>query len=343
MIFSSSSRERRGYDLTPYLAVLSQPGYNYPYRLYPGVLPLFSVSGGDAIRADYWKTVSELIFERFYHPFDEWASNTNCSRACRRTALLAICSRFTAMRAFRRPRNSPADNTVNFMKLASSAGYDYGRRIVSSESFIFEGNPYGTTPETIKANSDKLLISGINEIIYHGFPYKFDEGPKGIGWFPFPGWYSSQINEANPIWPFIGTVNAYITRLQYIAQAGASDLQVAIFRSSLSEDDTGPSPASGAVPDPFPAIEKALTSSGLSFGFVNEDALLGGNASDSALSTRGGGHYRALVIPHETDVSPELVNEAEILCQCAGAHRFCGRLARSKREFQHTEARQRAG
>jgi hypothetical protein len=33
-------------------------------------------------------------------------------------------------------------NTVNFMKLASSAGYDYGRKIVSSESFVFQTGLY---------------------------------------------------------------------------------------------------------------------------------------------------------------------------------------------------------
>ena len=123
-------------------------------------------------------------------------------------------------------------NTVNFMKLASSAGYDYGRKLASSESFVFRGNPYVTTPESIKANSDKLLISGINQIVYHGFPYDYDDGTKGIGWFPFQGQFSSHLNEHNPIWPFVGKVNQYITRLQCIAQQGTNDLQVAFYRSS---------------------------------------------------------------------------------------------------------------
>lgn len=87
-------------------------------------------------------------------------------------------------------------------ELASSAGYNSGRRIVSSESFVFDGSQYNTPPESFKANSDSLFISGINEIIYSGFPYKFDRGTKGIGWYPFSR-YSSQINEANPIWPFL--------------------------------------------------------------------------------------------------------------------------------------------
>jgi len=48
---------------------------------------------------------------------------------------------------------------------------------------MFMGNPYITTPESIKANSDKLFVSGVNQIVYHGFPNKFDDGSvKGIGY-----------------------------------------------------------------------------------------------------------------------------------------------------------------
>jgi len=302
--FLEQFKSRRGYDVAPYLAVLPESG-DSTYSP-SGEPPVFDVAGGDAIRADYWKTVSDLIFERFYHPFDEWARQHNLLSRVQAHGAPGDLLKLYGDASVPETEQLAGGNTVNFMKLASSAGYDYGRKIVSSESFIFEGNPYGTTPETFKTNSDKMLISGINEIVYSGFPYKFDAGPKGIGWYPFSK-YSSQLNEINPFWPFIGKVNAYITRLQYIAQTGASELQVAIFRSSLSQADTGPSPASGPVPDPFPAIESALTSAGLSFGFVNEDVLLGSSAKNALLTTKGGGRYAALLIPRETAVSAELV------------------------------------
>jgi hypothetical protein len=306
--FLDQFKELRGYDLTPYLALLRQPGYNDSYFSHPGGLPMFDMQdGGDAIRADYWKTVSELIFQRFYHPFDEWAKRHNLLSRVQAHGAPGDLLKLYGDASIPETEELFGGNTVNFMKLASSAGYDYGRKIVSSESFIFEGSPYATTPESIVANSDKLLISGINEIIYHGFPYDFDYGPAGVGWHPFQGQYSSHINQHNPIWPFIGKVNQYITRLQYIAQAGTSELQIAIFRSSLNDDDTGPSPASGSVKDPFPAIEEGLTAAGLSYGFVNEDALLSGSAKNAIVTTKGGGRYTALLIPHETTISPQLV------------------------------------
>jgi hypothetical protein len=99
--------------------------------------------------------------------------------------------------------------------------------------------------------------------------------------------------------------------MQYVAQKGTSDLQVAIFRSSLNEEDTGPTPASGAVKDPFPAIEDSLTSAGYSFGFVTEDVLLNSNAKSSVLTMKGGGRYTALIVPHEMNVSTDLVKAIE--------------------------------
>jgi len=316
--FIEQFNNRRGYDLTPYLAILRQPGYNDFYFSHPGGLPLFDVpDSGDPIRSDYWKTVSELIFERFYHPFDEWAKTHKLLSRVQAHGAPADLLKLYGDASIPETEQLAGGNTVNFMKLASSAGYDYGRKIVSSESFVFQGNPYITTPESIKANSDKLFVSGVNQIIYHGFPYDFDDGTKGIGWFPFQGLFSSHINEHNPIWPFIGTVNQYITRMQYIAQRGTSDLQVAIFRSSLNEEDTGPTPASGAVHDPFPGIEDQLTAAGYSFGFVNEDVLLGSEAKGAKITTKAGGEYRALLIPKETNVSPELLKTLQAV---ADAH-----------------------
>jgi hypothetical protein len=336
--FIEQFKRRRGYDLTPYLAILRQPGYNDFYFSHPGGLPLFDVSdGGDAIRSDYWKTVSELIFEGFYHPFDEWAKQHNLLSRVQAHGAPADLLKVYGDANIPETEELDGNNTVNFMKLASSAGYDYGRKIISSESFVFRGNPYVTTPESIKANSDKLLISGINEIIYHGFPYDFDDGTKALGWFPFQGQFSSHINEHNPIWPFIGKVNGYITRLQYIAQKGTSDLQVALFRSSLNEEDTGPTPASGLVKDPFPAIEDSLTSAGYSFGFISEDVLLGSVAKASVLTTKGGGRYAALIVPHETSVSPELAKALKSFADARIPIVFVGGLPRENVSFRNMQ------
>lgn len=314
--FLEQFKSRRGYDLVPYLPVLRVAGYNDQNDSVPGGLPFFDIQGGDAIRKDYWETVSELITERFYEPFDDWARQHNLKSRVQAHGAPADVLKIYGEASIPETEELGGNNTVNFMKLASSAGYDYGRPIVSSESFVFHGNPNISTPESLKANTDKMLVSGVNEIIYHGFPYKLDTGIKGIGWFPFRA-VSTPVMETNPIWPYIGKVNRYITRLQYIAQEGASDLQVAIFRSSLNTDDTGPSPGSGALIDTLPDIEESLTSAGYSFGFVNQESILSSSVKDGAFRTAGGGVYKALVIPQQARIAPSLLR---LLKSLASAH-----------------------
>ncbi|HEV2486542.1 MAG TPA: glycosyl hydrolase [Terracidiphilus sp.] len=331
--FLDQFKKRRGYDLVPYLPILSQRGYNQSNDSFTGGLPLYDFAGGDAIRADYWKTVSELIFERFYHPLDEWAKEHKLLSRVQAHGAPGDILKIYGDASIPETEELGGNNTVNFMKLAASAGYDYGRPIVSSESFVFHGNPNTSTPESLKANTDKMLISGVNEIIYHGFPYKFGVGIKGIGWFPFR-MVSTPVTETNTIWPFIPTVNAYITRLQFIAQQGRSDLQVAIFRSGLNTDDTGPAPASGPVADPFPAIEESLTSAGYSFGFVNEVTLLRSVAKNSLFTTKDGGRYSALLIPREACVTPELAKALKVFGAAKVPLLFVGGTPRENVSFK---------
>ena len=76
----------------------------------------------------------------------------------------------------------------DFLKFASSGAHLYGRNITSSESFVWGDHDYETTPEKIKIYADELLTAGVNEIIYHGFPYEYMDRPDP-GWHPFSSIY----------------------------------------------------------------------------------------------------------------------------------------------------------
>src|ERR1039458_4822332 len=151
--------------------------------------------------------------------------------------------------------------------MASSAADVYGKRIVSSESFVFIGDPYINTPERLKQNADRLITAGINEIIYHGFPYEYMDRPEP-GWYPFspPFPFSSHLNAHNTFRPYTPRINSYITRLQYISQQGTNVVPVAIFRRPLAYDGSGPFVE--------PEIDTRLMAAGYSFDHVNADVLL---------------------------------------------------------------------
>ncbi|MCL4401898.1 MAG: hypothetical protein M1436_04420, partial [Acidobacteria bacterium] len=191
----------------------------------------------------------------------------------------------------------------DFLKLAASAGHVYGHKIVSSESFVWMGKAYQTTPEKIKRYADELITAGINQIIYHGFPYEYMDRPEP-GWHPFssPLPFSSHMNQHNPFWPYIPRINAYITRLQYISQQGVNIAPVALYRSALSYDAVEP-------PEPEPEINTRLMAAGYNFDHINTDALLKSRVAQGRLVTPGGSRYSALVLQNEPQIPVELAEK----------------------------------
>jgi len=80
-------------------------------------------------------------------------------------------------------------------RFASSAAHVAGRDLVISESFTWLRNHYHTALSHIKAESDNLLLNGVNCIYYHGICF----APKEAAW---PGWLfyaSTQANARNSI------------------------------------------------------------------------------------------------------------------------------------------------
>ncbi|NQT41559.1 MAG: glycoside hydrolase family 2, partial [Planctomycetes bacterium] len=110
-------------------------------------------------------------------------------------------------------------------RFASSAAHVAGRNVVISESFTWLRNHFHTAPAHIKAESDKLLLCGINCIYYHGICY----APKEATW---PGWLfyaSTQANARNSIFRDLPVLNAYVTRCQSVLQEGRPHNDVLLY------------------------------------------------------------------------------------------------------------------
>jgi hypothetical protein len=152
--------------------------------------------------------------------------------------------------------------------MASSAAALYGRPLVSSESFVWINRDYTTTARKIKAAADKLMLAGINHIVYHGTPYPWRGGepsPFGEeGWNPFsgpknPGHFSSNVGPGDSsLWPDIPTLNTYIGRSQNLLRQGKPSVDVLIYYPFLGFHGANPDGASteallaGALPDADP-------------------------------------------------------------------------------------------
>ncbi|MHB1795507.1 MAG: glycosyl hydrolase [Acidobacteriaceae bacterium] len=302
--FLDQFRKRRGYDLTPYLPVLKVAGFSVPYGASPARLPTYDIAGiGDHVRQDYWQTVSDLMIENFYSPFIRWAADNNLLSRVQAHGSPTDLLRVYGASSIPETEDLYDNGRYDFLKMSSSAADLYGRKIVSSESFVWQGKAYQTTPEKIKRYADELLTAGINEIIYHGYPYDYMDRPEP-GWHPFAanGSFSSHMNQHNPFWPYLPRLNQYITRVQYISQTGTTVVPVALYRGSLAYDSIEPAP-------PEPEIATRMMAAGYNYDHIDAYVLLHSKVVGGKLISPGGEAYSVLMLPYQKTVSTPVADQ----------------------------------
>jgi hypothetical protein len=186
-------------------------------------------------------------------------------------------------------------------RFASSAAHVAGRKVIISESFTWLRNHYHTALSHIKAESDNLLLNGINCIYYHGICF----APKKTAW---PGWLfyaSTQANARNSIFRDIPVLNGYITRCQSVLQEGRPHNDVLLYwpvydlwmsggkreqRFSVHHPEWIEETACGEA-------GRWMIDRGYTFDFVSDRQLLSTRCDGGVLRTEGGNEYRAVLVP----------------------------------------------
>ncbi len=111
------------------------------------------------------------------------------------------------------------------IQLAASASHVAGHRLASSETATWLREHWKESLAALKPEIDRLLVSGINHIFYHGTVYS----PPAAAW---PGWLfyaSTQLNPQNPLWEHVEALNAYVARAQSVLQSGAPDQDILVY------------------------------------------------------------------------------------------------------------------
>lgn len=206
--FLDQFRQRRGYDLKPYL---------------PALVTETPVTA--AVRHDWGQTLTELLDERFFVPLHNWA------RAHR--TLLRIQGYGTPPATL--ACNAHADLTegeghdwrrLSATRWASSANHLFGRNVTSSETWTWLHSPvFRATPLDMKAEADRHFLQGINQLIGHGWPYT----PPGV---EYPGWrfYAAAVfDEKNPWWIVMPDVTKYLQRVSFMMRQGQPVNDVAVY------------------------------------------------------------------------------------------------------------------
>ena len=81
---------------------------------------------------------------------------------------------------------------------ASSASHLFGRPVTTSETWTWLHSPaFRATPLDVKAEADQHFLSGINQLIGHGWPYS----PPQAGTPGWPFYAAAVFTDKNPWWP----------------------------------------------------------------------------------------------------------------------------------------------
>jgi len=236
--FLDEFQARRGYDLSPHLPVNYVPGRDNKYLsiLVKRKAPCFDYADGlgERIRHDFEQTVSDLFTERFTQVMTDWAEANGLQSRIQAYGIRADTLKAYGIAHIPETEQLFAGGVLDFLRLAGSAGLIYDKPVVTAESMVWSQRDYLTTPLKWKVAADRLFVSGINQMIYHGFPY---QNPA----FPYPGFdpfsspysprracFSSNFSRASPFWEFFPAINAYITRCQHLLQHGRTVCQVGL-------------------------------------------------------------------------------------------------------------------
>ena len=293
--FLEEFKQRRGYDLKPYLpALITDVG--------PKTLD---------IRRDWGKTLTELYNERFLQPLHDWARRNKTLLRVQNYGVPAVS--LAGYANVDLPEGEGAQwKVVRGTRWASSASHIYGRRVTSSETWTWLHSPsFRATPLDMKAEADRHFLMGINQLIGHGWPYT----AEGV---EYPGWrfYASAVfDEKNPWWIVMPDIASYLQRASYLLRQGTAVNDVAVY---LPNDD-GWAHFTNGNPHLIeilrervgPDVLSTVLDSGYNFDFFDDDILMKTGRVEQDQLTLGSARYRVVVLPNVERIPLETMRKLD--------------------------------
>jgi len=290
--FREEFQQRRGYDLFPYLPVLTG-------RV------VASLEASERFLWDFRRTIADLFADAYFGHFAE---------LCHRHGLLMSTEGYG---------NGPFDNLqcagradipmsefwtgwggAGNAKEAASAAHTYGRKFVGAESFTSapEHGRWQNHPYALKALGDLVYCAGVNRFIFHRYAHQpwldrfpgMTMGPWGFHFERTVTWWNQ-----SPAWL------RYLARCQFLLQEGLFVGDLCYFYGEGASAGLG-----GLNPPPPP---------GYDYDGCNAEVLLTRlSVRDGRIVLPDGMSYAVLVLPDTDTMTPPLLRKVRELVQ-AGA------------------------
>ncbi len=321
-------KERRGYDLSNYLALIQADAEWLDENL---------VETQRAVRYDYSKTLAELFQERFIVPFHRWCQD------------IGVKSRYQSygypwlytdlLEGYLVPDIPEGDQWLFnrgwmhdvaiddiryavWNKYASSAAHQRGKQIASSEAMTNTRGVFEASLEYIKQATDLNAITGINHLVLHGFNYS----PPEAG---FPGWirFGTYFNEQNPWWPYVHLWMDYAARLSWAFQQTTPVHQAALLGATPDVWSRWGLDRSPWITHPnyWHELWQAFTNNGCGSDYVNSTTLSESRVENNQLMI-GPMRYDILVVAESTYIEPETIEIVERIASQGVPVTFINRL-----------------
>ncbi|MEV6266685.1 glycosyl hydrolase [Kribbella sp. NPDC051936] len=272
--------KRRGYDLRPRL-----------YEL------LVGTDGARQLRIDFGRTLSELYEDNFLKVFQRWAAGHGVP-----FRIQSYGEPPATMSSYRHADLFEGEGwgwtRLPETRWASSAANIHGRPVVSAEVWTWVHSPsFRATPLDLQGEAHEHFLSGVNQLIGHGWPYSPSGGP-GLGWIFYA---AGALDDRNPWWPTATALFGSLHRLSWVLQQGVPVRPVKIYvptydayaaRAGHAEPLNLYRVVRQLIPESVPRI---IREAGLDFDLVDDDALAVLDPSDAPL----------VVVPEGTTTPPE--------------------------------------
>ncbi|MGQ9697331.1 MAG: glycosyl hydrolase [Armatimonadota bacterium] len=293
--FREEFRRRRGYDLLPYLPVITGRVVG-------------SIEESERFLWDFRRTVADLFAENYYGYFRE---------LCHRSGLKFYTEPYGNGFFDDLQCGGLADmpmgefwvggGAIETTKLAASAGHTNGRRIIGAESFTADdvNGRWKVDPYSIKALGDLVFCQGVNRYIFHRYAHQpwlnlkpgMTMGPWGMHLERTITWW-----EQSAAWL------RYIARCQYLLQSGLFVADVCYFCGE-------------SAPSSLPARSSLRPSLPDGYDYDGCDATVVRNrmsVRNGRIVLPDGMSYRVLVLPDSRFMTPQMARKIRDLVR-AGA------------------------
>lgn len=345
-------RKRRGYRLQDHLAELA--GNRIPDTT-------------ARVLGDFRETVSDLMVEDVFPQWVAWCrergirtrnqAHGSPANILDLYALADIPETEMFGRGSRNPLRSRFDERFGegrdplVSKFASSAAHVAGRPLVAAETGTWMAEHFCETLEEMKCLADRMFVSGINHVFYHGCCYSPADAP-------WPGWLfyaSTEMNPRSAIWHDAPALHAYVARCQSILQSGEPYQDVLLYWPIHDLWHSAPTRRGESLTlinceihqenwlkgSPLKRAASLLWKRGWGFDYISDRQLADAEASESEIAVPGG-HYRAIVVPPTTHIPLATLRNLLSLAEKGGAVIFVEKLPQDVPGLGHLERRRAA-